>query len=64
MVNKPNIFCMKKSILLFFAFIQLMVLNAHKYRDIDKLATKTDLYHKFPFSFDEIIVKGGDFFCY
>ena len=29
---------------------------------IDKLATKTDLYHKFPFSFDEIIVKGGDFF--
>ena len=53
---------MKKSILLFFAFIQLMVLNAHKYRDIDKLATKTDLYHKFPFSFDEIIVKGGDFF--
>ena len=55
---------MKKSILLFFAFIQLMVLNAHKYRDIDKLATKTDLYHKFPFSFDEIIVKGGDFFCY
>ena len=29
---------------------------------IDKLVTKTDLYHKFPFSFDEIIVKGGDFF--
>ena len=29
MVNKPNIFCMKKSILLlFFAFIQLVVLNA------------------------------------
>jgi len=28
MVNKPNIFCMKKSILLFFAFIHLTVLNA------------------------------------
>ena len=28
MVNKPNIFCMKKSILLFYTFIQLVVLNA------------------------------------
>ena len=37
MVNKPNIFCMKKSILLFYTFIQLVVLNAQNtgiYRQI------------------------------
>ena len=53
MVNKPNIFCMKKSILLFFAFIQLVVLNAqntgienikHIYNSIVESAYRRELY--------------------
>ena len=55
MVNKPNIFCMKKSILLFFAFIQLVVLNAqntgienikHIYSSIDKSYIVENAYRR------------------